>query len=297
MWGGDYGRSVNMTDPNLYYQYKGALDQAVANPFYNLLPATKMPGSLRAQPTVPVAQLLRTYPQYQDLTISASPGQVDHYYSMQLKAERAMANGLTFLVGYNYARETHSYFFNDLDQYAYRFQMFDRQNPRHYLRLAGTWELPFGKGRKYFGNANRLVDGVIGGWATSHILMWNGGPLIGFGQATVTGDPTQNVPPGLYFNPSVFKVAEPYTPRTNPRYYDGLRGPGFWQLDSTLVKYFRITPERVKFELRMEFYNMPNVFIPSQPDTGIGSGTMGMSTWVAGGNYGREVQFTGRIHF
>jgi hypothetical protein len=53
----------------------------------------------------------------------------------------------------------------------------------------------------------------------------------------------------------------------------------------------------LRFELRMEFYNMPNVFMPSDPDTGIGSGTMGQSTWVADGNYGREIQYTGRIHF
>jgi hypothetical protein len=53
----------------------------------------------------------------------------------------------------------------------------------------------------------------------------------------------------------------------------------------------------VNFELRFEFYNLPNAFMPSDPDLGIGSGTMGYSTWVAPGNYGREIQFTGRIHF
>ena len=31
--------------------------------------------------------------------------------------------------------------------------------------------------------------------------------------------------------------------------------------------------------------------------TVLGSGTMGQSTWVYGGNYGREVQYTARIHF
>jgi hypothetical protein len=117
-----------------------------------------------------------------------------------------------------------------------------------------------------------------------------------FNQADVSGDPRSNVPAGYYFNPAVFSVPQPYTPRTNPLFYNGLRGPTFWQLDSTLVKYFKVT-ERIKFELRMEFYNLPNIFMPSDPDTGIGSGTMGQSTWVAGGNYGREVQFNGRIHF
>jgi len=99
-----------------------------------------------------------------------------------------------------------------------------------------------------------------------------------------------------YFDTSKFSQAAAYTPRLNPIYYDGLRGFGFWSLDSTVVKYFPIT-ERIKFELRFEFYNMPNSFMPSQPDLGVTSSTFGKSTWVAGGNYGREVQYTARIHF
>lgn len=42
---------------------------------------------------------------------------------------------------------------------------------------------------------------------------------------------------------------------------------------------------------------MPNAFMPSDPDTTIGGGSMGRSTWVAGGNYGREIQYEGRIRF
>ena len=174
--------------------------------------------------------------------------------------------------------------------------MFDRGRPRHNLRIAGTWELPFGRGRQHLNNLHPVLDAVLGGWATSHIYMWRSGDLLRFGTAQVSGDPTKDVPAGLYFNPAVFQVLPAYTPRTNPLQYDGLRGPRFWQLDSTLVKYFRVT-ERVKFELRMEFYNLPNAFMPSDPDVGIAGGTMGRSTWVAGGNYGREIQYTGRIHF
>lgn len=296
MWGGDYGRSVNMTNPNLFYQYKGSMDQAVPNPFYNLLPATKMPGNLRNQELVSVSQLLRPYPQYSDLTISASPGQTSRYYSLQFQIQRPMANGLTLSVGYAYNREQHTYPFNDLDVYNYTFQMFDRRNPRHNLRMGGTWEIPLGRGQKFGAKMPKVLDLVVGGWATSHIMMWNSAPLTYFGQAKVTGDPTKNVPNGAFFNPSVFQVADPYTPRTNPFYYDGLRGARFWQLDSTLVKYFPVT-EKVKFELRMEFYNLPNHFMRSDPNTGIGSGTMGYSTWVHGGNYGREIQYTGRIRF
>jgi hypothetical protein len=295
MWGGSYNYNVNQMDPNLAYTYKGLVDQTVPNPFYNL-PANIMPGVLRTQPTVSASQLLRPYPHYGTLTQMAWPGYSDHYYALQLKAERPMANGMTFLVAYNYNQEYHSQFFNDLDTYSNRLTMMDRGMPRHNLRIAGTWELPVGNGRRYLNHLHPVLDAVLGGWATSHIYMWRNGNLLNFPAALVSGDPTKNVPEGLYFNPAVFQVLPAYTPRTNPWFYSGLRGPGFWQLDSTLVKYFRIN-ERTKFELRMEFYNLPNAFMPSDPDLTVGSGTMGRSTWVAGGNYGREIQYTARIHF
>ncbi len=295
MWGGNYSFNLNQVDPNLIYQYKGQTDQSVPNPFYNL-PANIMPGSLRTQPTVSVNQLLRPYPQYGDLNLYGWPGGTDHYYGLALKAERPVSKGLAFMFGYNYNREYHSQYFNQLDTYANKFTMWDRGQPRHNVTIAGTWDLPIGRGRPYLNQINRVVDAFIGGWATSHIFMAHSGPLLWFDQATVTGDPRQNVPAGYYFNPDVFAVAPAYTPRTNPFYYDGLRGPNFWQLDSTVVKYFAVT-ERVKLELRLEMFNSPNVFMPSNPDTGIASGTMGQSTWVADGNYGREIQYTMRIHF
>jgi hypothetical protein len=297
MWGGDYNYNLNQVDPNYSYTYKGQVDVQVPNPFYNLLPADKMPGALRTQPRVTVGSLLRQYPQYGALTERFLRGKDSRYYSLQLKAEKAMRNGLSFSFGYNYARETRDEFYDAIATYSRDFQMIDTRDPRHYIRTAGTWELPFGKGRKYGGNANRFLDALIGGWATSHIMMWNSGPLLTFGAMNVTGDPKiDNPTTDKYFDTSVFSQLQPYTPRTNPWYHDGLRGFGFWQWDATAVKYFQIT-ERVKFELRMEFYNFPNSFMPSQPNLSVTSSTFGKSTGVAGGNYGREVQYTGRIHF
>jgi hypothetical protein len=295
MWGGSYNYNVNQMDPNLAYTFKGLVDQTVANPFYGL-PANIMPGNLRTQPTVAVSQLLRPYPQYATLNQMAWPGYSDHYYALQMQAQRPFSNGLTFLVAYNYNQEYHSQYFDDVARFNNQLSMLDRGYPRHNLRIAGTWELPVGKGRKYLNHTNRVVDAVLGGWATSHILMWRNGNLLSFPAALVNGDPRQSIPSGDYFNPAVFSVLPAYTPRTNPWYYDGLRGPGFWQLDSTLVKYFNVT-EHAKLEFRMEFYNLPNAFMPSDPDLTVGSGTLGRSTWVAGGNYGREIQYTARIHF
>jgi len=201
------------------------------------------------------------------------------------------------MFGYNHSRESRGEFFDDIATYNRQFTMIDTRDARHYVRLGGTYELPFGKGRQYGSTVNRLVDALIGGWATSHIFMWNGGPLLTFGGMIAEGAPKLEQPTlSRWFDTSKFRQSEPYTPRVNPWYYDGLRGPGFWQWDATAVKYFQVT-ERVRFELRMEFYNFPNAFMPSQPTMGVTSANFGKSTWIAGGNYGREIQYTGRIHF
>jgi hypothetical protein len=88
-----------------------------------------------------------------------------------------------------------------------------------------------------------------------------------------------------------------------PPYYEGLRGPRYWDLDTTAVKNFRLS-ERFNLEFRLEMYNMPNIFIPSDPNIcapdSCGS-IAGRSTWVASGtngaNYGRELQASARVHF
>ncbi len=294
MWGGDYGLPLNMMDPQLSYDYKGAVDQAVDNPFYGL-PATWFPGSLRSQKTVSAGKLLKTYPQYGNLYMRFMEGRRLRYHSFQAKIQRSFSNGFTFLFGYNYSREKKDEWFDALATYANRLEFIDTRQPRHNVRIAGTWEIPIGKGRAYLNNINPVLNAIIGGWATSHIWMYNSGPLLTFGTMQVHGDPKIDNPTYQHwFDTSVFEIQPPYTPRSNPWYFDGLRGPGYWQLDSTLVKYFPIT-ERFKLEFRMEFYNMPNVFMPGNVNTNVNSGNFGKSTSQK--NYGREIQYTLRIHF
>lgn len=255
-----------------------------------------MPGNLRLQKTIAVSSLLHPYPQYGNLNELGWPGATDNYYGLQLKAERRMASGLTWQVGYNYSRELMSTYFNAIDTYNNNYSMIDRGWPRHNVRVAATWDLPFGTGRRLLGSADRVVNAIVGGWSTSYIFMWNSGQLLSFGQADVTCDPRMDVPQGRYFNNACFNQAPAYTLRTNPMNYPGLRGPMFWNLDATLAKTIPVT-ERVSVQLRGEFYNMPNVLMWGNPSAAVGSGIMGRSTAMANGNYGRQFQYSARIQF
>jgi len=92
----------------------------------------------------------------------------------------------------------------------------------------------------------------------------------------------------------VFKQATPFTPRTNPFQYEGVTGPNFWNLDSTVSKNFSLT-ERFKIELRFEGYNLTNSVMPGNPNLTVTSTQFGEITSQV--NYGREVQYTLRLHF
>ena len=92
----------------------------------------------------------------------------------------------------------------------------------------------------------------------------------------------------------MFKQATPFTPRTNPLQYNGITGPRFWQLDSTISKNFAVT-ERFKLELRLEGYNLTNSVMPGNPNLSVTSTQFGGITSQV--NYGREVQYTLRLHF
>lgn len=46
---------------------------------------------------------------------------------------------------------------------------------RHQINANAIWGLPFGPGHTFFSNANKWVNGVIGGWQLSGIFRWNSG--------------------------------------------------------------------------------------------------------------------------
>jgi TonB dependent receptor len=289
-----FGKSLNLADPQLSYQYKSALDVRVPNPFFGL-PSTVMPGQLRSQATVALGTLLRPYPQYGTLMETFMPGVDNRYKALQLRVQRRFASGYSLVWGYNYNRESTGAFFNGPDQYANKLTMIPASSPRHRMTLASTVELPFGRGRRFGKSVPALVNAVLGGWSTSSIFMWNSGSFLRFGQLDVSGDPVLDNPTWeRWFNTSVFKQATPFTPRTNPFQYEGLTGPRNWNLDTTLSKNFNLT-ERFKLEFRLEGYNLTNSVMPGNPDLGVLSTTFGrVNTQV---NYGREVQYTLRLHF
>ncbi len=290
-----FNRRFNLADPNLAYTHKAVVDQAVPNPFFGYLTPQTFPGQLRNQRTVSRGSLLRPYPHYLDLTQFNTSGVKNRYHALQVKLQRNFTNGLMFLVGYNFNRERSSYFFNDITEYAQQFDMLDSNNPRHRISSAATWELPFGRGRKFLNTAHPVTNAILGGWSMSGLLFYNSGAYLRFPvQLGPQDTPEVYRDKTRWFDLSGFNRQPAYTPRSNPWQYPDLTGPRNWNLDNTLSKHFAIT-ERVRFEIRLEAYNITNSFVPNDPATNFTAATFGRTTNQI--NRGREFQYTGRIHF
>src|SRR6266700_145569 len=46
---------------------------------------------------------------------------------------------------------------------------------RHIINVNAIWEVPFGRGRRFFRNSGKAVDAILGGWQLSGIYRWNSG--------------------------------------------------------------------------------------------------------------------------
>jgi hypothetical protein len=66
-----------------------------------------------------------------------------------------------------------------------------REVPAQRIRWNGIYDLPFGKGKKYAGDAGRGLDALVGGWQIATIGEWRGGRWLSVGTGGyLFGDPT-----------------------------------------------------------------------------------------------------------
>ncbi len=303
-WFMNFGRYVahdeqrNWADPNLSYTYKAELSRNVANPFFNYLTPNVFPGNLRTQSTVTRGSLLRPYPHYGgNLTENGVGNWRNRYQALQLRVQRTYSAGASVLVAYNYNQERNENYFNDIQQYVFQTFWLGSNNARHRLTMAGVYDIPVGKGRKFGSSLHPVVNGIVGGWQMSGIYTYRSGEFLRFPAADVNGSPEIDNPgPQKWFNTEAFSVLTPFTPRTNPWQYSGITGPIFWNTDATVSKFFPFK-ERYKFEFRFEAYNLTNSLMWANPNMTPGNQLFGRSTAQAATNRGREMQYTLRFMF
>ena len=276
----------------------------LGQPFSTEGPALGIPAPYsnfnRDFPTATLQQALRPYPQYAGIFNNFDMNGSALYHAMQLQIEKRYSNGLSFLVSYNLSRmmsNTSSGFTSfashalNKDNQAAEWSI-DNNDQTHIVKVATTYELPFGKGRTFL-NKGGVVNALVGGWQISPILTYASGlPL----QVTVAGDPLgtgasnrPNIVAGqpLMFsygnvykgqsvlNAAAFQDPGPWSIGNEKRYVGGIRSPFQYNEDLAVAKYFALG-ERVSLKLEMEYFNLLNRVVFGNPDTNLNDANFGL---------------------
>ncbi len=198
---------------------------------------------------------------------------------------------------------------------------------RHNLTTAGVFNVPFGKGQKFGSSSPRIVDLVLGGWNINYNLAVRGGfPVTIFASTQNTNSgrsPRGNARANRYGT-----LAEPTT-RTVDTWFGKAftaadfcaagvnngtcaygvpalgefgsagvgteRAPGFFNMDTSIGKYFNIT-ERHRLQFRAEMFNVLNYVSWGAPGRDITTpATFGQITGQI--NSPRNIQFSLKYSF
>jgi Carboxypeptidase regulatory-like domain/TonB dependent receptor len=176
------------------------------------------------------------------------------------------------------------------------------------LTAYATYDIPFGRSRKYGKDMNKVVNAVVGDWQVNGILsLHTGFPLTisandasGTNSRGARADCTspvqytnyQNSPSGGYQWFSQTGFSQPSAGTFGSCGVSTVRGPGLKTFDFSVAKFFTIT-ERQNIEFRSEFINLTNTPILNSPGAGLGSG-LGLLQSSQGA---RNVQFALKYNF
>jgi hypothetical protein len=313
--------SLTPLDPIYWSEGRTKLQSQVPNPFYGKITDPRAVNLNR--PTVQLFRLYRNMPHFDGASSgTAEPAAGSSFYhALQMKWEKRLSHGFTFLGHYTWSKMIDDSSIGS-GNYAWLGGSTAMQNPlnrrlekslsahdiAHRAVLSGAYQLPFGKGKRFGGDANRLVDALIGGWEISAFWLLQGGNPLQVSQSggvlwngtqrpNLIGDPStsgrmQDRLNG-YFNQSAFSRPDPDTFGTAPRYLN-YRGPGIRTLDAALLKNWS-TKEGQRLEFRLEATNATNTPIFSDPASSYGAANFGQITGTKVGP--RNVQIGLKYYF
>jgi hypothetical protein len=301
------------------------LNSQVDNPFLPLFQGANAifnePDSLYNDPTIPLINLLRPFPQFDGafagltrLTASAA------YNSMQVRFQKRASHYISFEGNYTLSKAT-----DDSSAGANSFitTSLSSGNPQeldnlraehsisandatHRMVLATIVDLPVGRKRWIGRDMNPILDAVVGGWSVATILTFQSGTPINISMASPRlADGSQRpdvtcsqVSSGISYhtaaanglsgngNPSVFNAACFADPGDQvagnaPRYFSNLRSDGIHNVDLSFSKEFAIR-EGMSLQVRGEFFNFTNTPRFNVPDTLFGDSQFGQVTSTLG---------------
>jgi hypothetical protein len=275
------------------------------------------PNINQARPGPGAVAARRPYPRFNNINEVSSSGS-STYHSLQATAEKRLSSGVSFLAAYTWAHAIDDGGFISGRQNLYDLSA-ERGNGsfdlRHRLVTSWTWDLPFGKGRRFLSVATGAAERILGGWQVNGIQsIYSGLPF------TVTSSiNTLNGSGGQRAN-RIGDGRLSQSERTLDRYFDIdafvtpaqyqfgnsgtniLKGPGTVQFDFSAFKHIQLgSNEQRRLQFRTEFFNLFNTPQFNNPNAAVGNVNMGRIT-SAGSKptlqrTSRQIQFALKLYF
>jgi hypothetical protein len=247
----------------------------------------------------------RPDPRFDDINLLESRAN-SNYHSLQTRLQQRFSRGLAALVSYTFAKsiDDASNFFSsagdpNFPQNSYDFRAErGRSNfdVRHRLAISYSYDLPFGKGKRYVAD-NGWASTLLSGWQSFGVITWQSGrpftvallseidnsgtgrSILGFGandRPNLVGNPElTSRSTDRWFNTSAFAFPTPGTFGNAGR--NIIDGPGYQSVNASLVKNTHLT-ESVNLQFRAEVFNLFNHPNFNLPDNFLGSPTFGQIT-------------------
>jgi hypothetical protein len=276
--------------------------------------------------------LLQPYPQFTGGLNVFDSSDYSNYGALQLIFKRRINAGLGFQFGYTISKSKDNrswdpslsgvstgsvqaasstpFDLRDRDL-NYTYSDFDR---RHVFQGTYTYELPFGKGRKFFRDAPAIVDHVLGGWQMAGTVIWmSGRPFTVYSGVNTVSNVVQSTADcsgctrnsgslvlesgrNFWFDAatrSQFAAPAPGSIGNTGRNF--FLAPNYFQWDSSLSKKFKLT-ERVSFDVRVDARNVLNNPSFDNPTALITSTIFGRINDSVTNN-ARRIQLSGKLVF
>ncbi|HKV42692.1 MAG TPA: TonB-dependent receptor, partial [Blastocatellia bacterium] len=255
----------------------------------------------------------------------------NNFNALQLSVERRFVNGLQFQMNYMWSHGITDASIGAGESVSFQNQSCracDRSDSnidvRHNVTMSAIYQLPLGPGKAFL-NGNSIASRILGGWELAGIASARTGlPL----NITLSRKPSDlldgntsgqrpDLVPGVslypanqtisnWLNPAAFAIPAKGTWGNLGRFV--ARGPGNYEIDSSLTKNFKLS-ERFGLNVRAAAFNLFNHPIYSNPATSLGSFTNGqpsgsfgkitdiLNTGATGTGAPRRVEFMLRLDF
>jgi hypothetical protein len=294
-----------------------ALLTKVTNPYFGIIPRSSSLGD----PKIAVAQLLKPYPRFTNVSYYRNNVGNSNYHALQARFEKRFSNDLSFLASYTFSKlidEASSVFSSSIfagpvanypvaDSYNRKLERdVSTGDIPQIFTVNSMYRLPIGHGRQL--NPSGILGALVGGWEASGLLnMQSGVPLAvtqstnynsfaGFGIQRPNRIANPELPASkrstaAYFNAAAFTTAPQFTIGSSSR--NPVRGPYYRGLDIAMVKRALVT-EHVSVEFRTEVFNLTNTPPLGAPNVVLGSSSFG--TITSAGDP-RVIQFGLKINY